>query len=146
MTTSEPIVTPPIKPDPATLLDAVNNLSRNVVTLTSELRVSAKVATRARLAAWLAIVAVVVVTLVGGYLFYSLHTDAVTQCENANDSRASNLALWNFLLDETTKPNPTPAEQANTEKIRAYVTALFASHNCTDLGRKYPLPNQPTLS
>lgn len=145
MTMSEP-VTPPIKPDPATLLDAVNNLSRNVVTLTSELRISAKIATRARLAARLAIGAVIAVALISGFLFYNLHNDAVTQCENANDSRASNLALWNFLLDETTKPNPTPAEQATTEKIRTYVTALFAEHNCADLGHKYPLPDPPTLS
>lgn len=143
MTTIEPVQ--PSEPDPVTLLDALNNLTNHVKTLTAKLDVARETNRRARIAIWAVGLALVVVTAFGGYFINLNSTNARTQCENANSQRAANLALWNFLLDVTAKPNDTPAEAAQSEQIRAYVAALFAPHDCNDLSHVYELPDPPIL-
>lgn len=75
--------------------------------------------------------------------------NAVVNCENANESRAANLSLWNFVLDLSAanrEEEPSPAEQKRLDDFRAWVTALFAARDCSDLSRVYEIPPPPTLT
>lgn len=71
----------------------------------------------------------------------------VTNCQNANESRAANRELWGFILDVSTAGdnNPSPREQAFAQEFRDYINAVFAARDCSDLGKKYPLPNPPVI-
>lgn len=72
----------------------------------------------------------------------------VTNCENANESRAATLALWRFLFDTSLKSNPnaTPKQKADIAAIKHWIEQLYAPRDCHDLGRKYPLPPAPVIS
>lgn len=73
--------------------------------------------------------------------------NAVTSCENANETRAASRALWNYVLDLAAAGNPdaTPAETAQLADFRGYVGAVYAERDCSDLSKKYPLPPPPDI-
>lgn len=69
----------------------------------------------------------------------------VQTCENANESRAAQLALWNFIFDLPPDEEPTPQEKAALADIRAWLEQLFAPRDCSDLDREYEIPPPPDL-
>lgn len=73
--------------------------------------------------------------------------NAVTNCENANETRKANRTLWNFVLDLSQSGNSdaTAQEVAYLEQFRAWIGKVYQERDCTDLGREYPLPPPPTL-
>lgn len=74
--------------------------------------------------------------------------NAVVGCQNANESRAATLALWNFLFDITAKSNPktTPEQQHQVNEIRVWIGKLYGPHDCKNLARKYPIPPPPVIT
>lgn len=77
----------------------------------------------------------------------ALHSQLVTNCENANASRAASRALWGYIIDLSTvsNPHPTKHEQQVIDGFRDYVNAVYAPHDCMHLGKKYPLPKPPQV-
>lgn len=71
----------------------------------------------------------------------------VTQCQNSNESRAAARALWGYILDVSTvnNPDPTPREKRFYDDFRDYINAVYVQHDCTDLTKKYPLPDPPAV-
>jgi hypothetical protein len=67
----------------------------------------------------------------------------VLACENANDQRSANLALWEFLL--TSSEQQHPENTAQTEAFRSWVHVLYRAHDCTDLSKTYTIPPPPDL-
>jgi hypothetical protein len=155
MTTHIDPVEIPEEPDPVNLLDAVNRLSSNVVTLTRKLDVSQRVSKQARAAVVGLGLLVVVLSLVGGWLWLKTNhaveantTNAVQACVNANDTRAANLALWTFVLQTRAEndPNPDPIETANLGLLQDWVEQLYTPHDCNDLDKAYPIPPPPVFT
>lgn len=73
--------------------------------------------------------------------------NAVTSCENANESRAASRTLWNYVVDLAVAGNTdaTAQETAVFEEIREYINKVYMPRDCADLSRKYPLPPPPAL-
>lgn len=73
--------------------------------------------------------------------------NAVTTCQNANETREASRTLWNFVLDLSSARNvdATPAEVAYLEEFRDWIDTVYQERDCTDLSRKYPLPPPPAL-
>lgn len=73
--------------------------------------------------------------------------NAVTSCENSNESREASRALWGYVLDLLVagSPSPTPAETTFVTQFRDYVSKVYRPHDCADLSRKYPAPTRPTI-
>lgn len=73
--------------------------------------------------------------------------DLVTGCENANESRQAARALWGYVIDVSAVSNPSPSadQQRVIESFRAYVNEVYAPRDCTDLSRKYVLPDPPKI-
>ena len=71
----------------------------------------------------------------------------VTNCENANESRAASRALWGYILDVSmaSNPDPTKHEQRFYDDFREYINAVYIQHDCSDLSKKYPLPDPPKV-
>lgn len=73
--------------------------------------------------------------------------NAVTSCQNANESRVGARRLWLGIIDA---PGPDgkpverpPAVQAQVNDLRSFVEELYQQRDCSDLGREYPLPELP---
>ena len=144
--------------NPEGLLATTRQLVRQVETLDRHLRVHEGQARRTR---FLTIVASIlaVLSLAGATMSVSLYRqvheaeqanqhNAVTGCENANESRKANLALWEFVLSASAanNPNPTPREKKLRKNFQSWVENLFAAHDCSDLSRQYPVPPPPPVS
>lgn len=73
--------------------------------------------------------------------------NAVTSCENANETREASRTLWNFALDnaEANNPDAPPEVKRYLQEFRAYVDAVYAPRDCSDLSKKYPLPEPPEI-
>lgn len=72
---------------------------------------------------------------------------ATTGCENANESRAAQRALWDYIIDVSVQSNPE-APDVVTEfyvDLRTYVHAVFGDRDCADLNQKYELPDPPRI-
>lgn len=144
---------PPDEGHPRTLLEAVNRLTDHVKALTEVSTINAKAVGRLRLLTLSMISLVLLGGTVMGYLIFQTHQNvqsntknAVQACENANNQRSANLALWNFLLDASERKNDSPAQTAQLEQIRTYVTTLFSAHDCNNLGHHYVVPDPPSLT
>lgn len=74
----------------------------------------------------------------------SAATQARIVCSAANDLRASERQLWNFILTLPPPPNETPADKARrlqqTESFRAYVKKHFAPRHCAAPAQAEKLP------
>lgn len=77
-------------------------------------------------------------------LIRSNQTNAVTNCQNANESRKASLALWNFIFDASS-PSKTAEQAADLAAVREWIGKLYAPRDCNDLSRKYPIPPPPTI-
>lgn len=73
--------------------------------------------------------------------------DLVTSCQNANESRTAASSLWGYIIDVSvaSNPDPTPEQRRFFHDLREYVDAVYVQHDCTDLSRKYPLPDPPQI-
>jgi hypothetical protein len=133
----------------AALIASVDRLSDRMVTLVERLDVSARQAARTRLLSWaLSLVVVIGVTL-GGWQWVTLSnltkdnaSNATRACENANQDRSANMALWEFILSAN---DAEPDEVAVRDALREWTRTLYAPHDCTDLDRVYEIPAPPTL-
>lgn len=136
--------------EPTDLVAATNRLAKKVNDLAGQISVAEDQARRQRHTTRL--VAVVVVVLIGalGYT-YSLARDlkqnAVANCENANQGRLGAESLWLAIIDAPGpdgKPVKRPAAvQAQVDDLRAFVEGTYRQHDCSNLGKKYDLPEKP---
>lgn len=73
--------------------------------------------------------------------------NAVTNCQNANESRAAARTLWNFVFDLSlaTNPDVTAEQVAYVGEVRAWVGKVYQERDCGDLSRAYPIPPPPSI-
>lgn len=73
--------------------------------------------------------------------------NAVTNCENANESREAARTLWGYVVDlsEANNTDATPEEAAYLDEFRAWINKVYAQRDCSDLSKKYPLPPPPSI-
>lgn len=143
--------------DPVALSVAASSLSERVGALADHLEVSQRQVARMRLLTALTTVLAVVAVIGGAVSIYLLQevrdttnenrTNAVRACQNTNDVRAANLRLWSFVLDASVanRPEMTTKERLQVERIRTWITKLYAPHDCSDLGQSYPIPPPPPI-
>jgi hypothetical protein len=138
------------------MINAVNNLSERVETLTRELTVSKQQARRTRVLS-IAVIVMIVGGMVIGWDYarrISNNVDAnretqVQQCENANSVRQSNILLWEQVLGLSASSNEgeaTPAEIAALVALQDWITVLYRDRDCNDLDRVYENPPPPDFS
>lgn len=76
----------------------------------------------------------------------AVKTNAVTNCENTNESRKGTLRLWLGIIDAP-RPQGSPARTEEQEQqiadLRQFVEQLFRPRDCKHLDRPYPLPELP---
>lgn len=146
------------------LLEATHELAEKVRGLGEHLSVSQDQANRTErqakrskyLTKWVAVLAAIsLIGVIGTVIALAQVQDAVdsnkvnsvVNCENANQSRSANLALWTFILEASAAQNTerTPEQIELIEKIRVWVAQLYAPHDCSDLSKTYDLPPPPSL-
>lgn len=74
--------------------------------------------------------------------------NAVVNCQNDNDMREGNKILWLFVLaisNRQNEPPPSKEQQLIVEKFRAWITELYEPHDCSDLDKKYTIPQPPEI-
>lgn len=139
------------------LTEATRELTAKVAEMDKHLAISRKQTNKLRwLVVGVAVVAVfsLVACVAVGLLYRDLHqavddntANAVTNCENANQSREANRILWGYVLDVSA----ANGEQGDDERdallasLRGWINELYESRDCQDLSRKYPLPPPPAL-
>lgn len=70
----------------------------------------------------------------------------VTQCQNANETREGMRNVWDFVLGyEIADPNNNPAEFTMSQMILPYIHAVWAERDCSQLNKKYDLPQPPKI-
>ena len=77
-----------------------------------------------------------------------IQTNATVACENANESREGIRGPWQLLIQVSVarNENPTPAETKLYSDFSDYIDKLYASHDCSQLDKEYPIPNPPKIS
>lgn len=141
-------------PEPTDLLSATIRLTHRVEDLTKKVDVAqrqneilAKQQSRTRIIMIVGFAVILLATLVGWNLFGRVNDNAIQGCENANESRAASLALWTTVLDLSKQSAQTagrPTDQIDS--LAAWVGEVYQPHDCTDLGREYPIPPPPVLT
>jgi cell division protein FtsB len=132
------------------------DLAERVDTLGHHLDVSQRQVRRMRwLTALTAVLAVLAVVgaIFSAYLYQEVDevveqntTNAVQACRNGNESRAASAALWGFIIDlSLADGGESPDQRVALEQLRTWITQLFAPRDCSDLSRKYPLPEPPPI-
>lgn len=58
--------------------------------------------------------------------------DQFVICESGNKGRASNLALWNYILALPSVTPPNPDQQQQITAFRAFLTTAFQSIDCAN--------------
>jgi hypothetical protein len=71
--------------------------------------------------------------------------NAVTSCENANESREAARALWGYVADLSAANDPDASEAEFIADFRDYVNKVYQPRDCSDPSRKYPAPTPPTI-
>lgn len=143
--------------DPRELAAIATRLGKRVEVLSERLSVSQRQVIRMRWLTWLTAV-LAALAVVGGVVSIQLwqglrdtardNTAAAVQaCRNSNDSRNANRVLWDFVIDvsEANNTDATPKQRQQLERIRTWVARLYAAHDCTHLGKAYPLPPPPPI-
>lgn len=108
---------------------------------------------RAQYDAWAPALFLVIATLacagiwLGASASWQNSKDLVTNCQNANESRAAARSLWGYVVDlsEASNPSPTKHDRQVITNFRRYVNAVYVPHDCSDLSKKYPLPDPPEI-
>lgn len=72
-----------------------------------------------------------------------LASSQVINCQNANNTRANQRILWDFVLDVSNDAGPE--EAAILESIRTFIHDLFAERDCSDLTKEYRTPVPPDI-
>lgn len=74
------------------------------------------------------------------------HSDYVA-CQNANDSRQANRELWDFIFSVSlaNPGNSTKQEINYLKEIKIWIDKVYAPHDCTDLAKKYVIPEPPKV-
>lgn len=57
----------------------------------------------------------------------------VRSCETTNDARASNKALWDYLLALPSNEPATSAQQSEIDSFKAFIDKTFAPRDCKHL-------------
>lgn len=70
--------------------------------------------------------------------------NAITSCQNANESRAASRTLWYFVVDLASKDAP-PTRAAYLAEVRDWIGTVYQPHDCNDLGRQYVIPPPPAI-
>lgn len=70
--------------------------------------------------------------------------NAVTQCENANESRSASRTLWYFVVDLASQ-GADREQAAYLSRVRSWIGDVYRPHDCEDLGREYVIPPPPRL-
>lgn len=143
-----------------TLVKATNLLSERVAILTEATQVGKQQSKVNRNVVWALLGLLFFIAAVGGFEQHRISIavdqntatanqqaeDAKQQCKNDNDQRAANLALWQFVLDVSARPDQTDEEKAQVSAIRTWIVALYAPHDCDNLSEVYTIPDPPDLS
>jgi hypothetical protein len=101
--------------------------------------------------AWVVVAVIAILALLGIWLGTAASIqngkNLITNCENANESRAAARSLWGYVLDASaaSNPDPTPAQKRRIADFRTYVNDVYADHDCDHLDQKYPLPDPPAI-
>ena len=139
---------------PDELLKAIQALSDQAEALAEKVDIAARI--QKRLSAWVRVVVALAVTsillaLVSIGLYIQGHTAVTTAreasvsiCQNGNEFRAAQLALWQTIF-AIPNPGATSAEKHRVALLSAWINQVYAQHDCTDLTKKYPIPEPPTL-
>lgn len=90
------------------------------------------------------------VLALGGWLWIQnaeINSNQVTNCQNANETRGGQRALWDFIVDVSVQSNPdaTPAVQQFYTDLQVYIHDLFANRDCSNLDKEYVLPDPPRI-
>lgn len=132
------------------LKKTVDSFARRLKISQDQLEAQRKQGNRTRLLSWVALLTSVAV-LVGGVMVYRLystiHEAQVQSCESGNDLREQNRVLWHFILAASAANNPdqTPREKKLSGQMLTWVDQLYAGRDCSDLTKKYPIPEPPPI-
>lgn len=143
------------------LLEAVDTLIDRVEGLDHKLNATRALNKRTRL---LTVVTFAVATLsligmiVSGFLILEINkaqeetqSNAQISCQNGNDQRAANLALWRFVIMVSSSDDQglTPEEQREEDlilgEIDKWIGLLFAPRDCDNLGERVEIPPPPDI-
>lgn len=102
---------------------------------------------------------IIVALLIGSFILWhvavtanhatdAVKENAVTSCQNANQRTAGQRLLWNTLIGKSLELN----REAGASKkdiqylidLQSLEQSLFQKRDCSDPGRKYPLPPVPS--
>jgi len=134
------------------LLEAMEVLSKHVADLVEKLDIGAATASELKRQSWwtrflLGIVTITVVfgVVAGGYAIKSSHDEAKRNCQNANESRDANLALWTYVLTVAEGNAQGKEAKARITAIMDWTQILYKDHDCSNLDKRYKIPPPPTL-
>lgn len=71
-------------------------------------------------------------------------SNAVTNCENANESRKASRTLWNFILNLSTRDAP-PESLVYLDQVREWIGQVYQPHDCANLDNVYKIPPPPSI-
>lgn len=161
MTTNDPTENDPpsvthTPAEPLDLMAAWTRLAGQVEGLRASLAVSQEQTNRidrqassGRKRTWALAVVVLVMLVLSVQVYRTADANganAVTNCQNANESRAATLLLWNFVIDASeANPGNRPDQQVQVERIRSWIAQLYAPRDCSQLDKKYPIPPPPPI-
>lgn len=147
------------------LVQATQDLTKRVTALSKSLDVSKEVMTKTdkqlernkTLIRWLLLFVIISFAGIGYCVLLTNKVDnavsvnkknAVINCQNANDSREATRTLWTFLFDASTATNTgesTPEQVALVQSFILWVNEVYATRDCSDLSKKYDIPDPPTI-
>lgn len=134
--------------EPTDLLGAVNLLSYRTKRLTDRVDVTDRVSKQSRLISIIGVVAVLAFIVFGAMLFLRVgraidgnNANAVQSCENANETRDANRALWAYAL--SLQEPQTPREARLVDQFGSWVKVLYQRHDCDHLDKVYEIPPPP---
>jgi len=128
--------------DAAEALRLAKEVHEAVMTILKRLDATSKYARRNRIIGILAVVVGLlsaVVVGIGGYGVYEIHRSQIHSCEIGNDARASQLTIWDEVLNLSSKPpkNETPAQRAarlkQVRQFQAFLNLHLQQVNCDQL-------------
>ena len=102
---------------------------------------------RTRNTMWALVGIIAIMAVFGGHQLHSNHRAQVVGCQNANEMRAAQLAVWDFVLGYELadgSDSQAPAETEMSKIILPYMHEIWKQRDCNDLDRPYPLPDPPT--
>lgn len=130
---------------------AIGTLSDNTKALTERIDVTARVNRRTRVLQVVIAIVVIAVIIFGTTQWHRVtgaidgnSANAISVCENSNESRAAALELWDYVLD-LTKASADASSKTALDKIEGWIAVLYEPHDCSDLSRKYDIPPPPVL-